>query len=133
MRMFSLSRFQTFPQPIEVRFLLDENAEYRLAIFLRAHGHDVTSVARDYAQGMSDRDILGIAYREQRIVITNDRDFGALVFRQALPHAGVIFFRLGLADVFVKRSWLAHLIEHYPEELHHFIVVTDRGIRVRRD
>jgi predicted nuclease of predicted toxin-antitoxin system len=115
-----------------MRFLLDENAEYRLALFLRAHDHDVTSIARDYTQGMSDRDILDIAYREQRIVITNDRDFGALVFRQRLPHAGVIFFRLGMTDALVKRSWLAYLIEHYPDELHHFIVVTDRGIRVRR-
>ncbi len=53
---------------------------------------------------MSDRDILGIAYREQRIVITNDRHFSALIFRQGLPHAGVIFFRLSMADVFVKRS-----------------------------
>lgn len=117
-----------------MRFLLDENAEYRLALFLRAHDHNATSIARDYAQGMSDRDILDVAYREQRILITNnrDRDFGALVFRQGLPHAGVIFFRLNMADVFVKRSWLAYLIEHYPDELRHFIAVMDRGIRVRR-
>jgi predicted nuclease of predicted toxin-antitoxin system len=115
-----------------MHFLLDENAEYRLALFLRAQAHDVTSITRDYAQGMSDREILGVAYREQRILITNDRDFGALVFRNGLPHAGVIFFRLNMADVFVKRSWLAFLIEHYPDELRHFIVVTDRGIRVRR-
>jgi len=53
-----------------MRFLLDENAEYRLALFLRAHDHNATSIARDYAQGMSDRDILDVAYREQRILIT---------------------------------------------------------------
>ncbi|MHB8647352.1 MAG: DUF5615 family PIN-like protein [Thermomicrobiales bacterium] len=116
-----------------MRFLLDENAEYRLALFLRAHGHDATTIARDYAHPLSDPDILGIANREQRIIITNDRDFGALVFRQGLSHAGVIFFRLGMADVVVKRSWLAHLIEHYPDEMRHFIVITDRGTRVRRD
>lgn len=118
-----------------MRFLLDENAEYRLALFLQMHGHDVTAIARDYTQGMSDRDILSVAYREQRIVITNnrDRDFGELVFSQRLPHAGVVFFRLNMADVFVKRSWLVYLIEHYPDELCHFIVITDRGIRVRRE
>jgi len=116
-----------------VRFLLDENAEYRLALFLRAHGHDATAIAHDYVHPLSDPDILGIANREQRIIITNDRDFGALVFRQGLPHAGVIFFRLGMADVFVKQSWLAHLIERYPNEMRHFIVITDRGIRVRHN
>lgn len=67
-----------------------------------------------------------------RITNNRDRDFGTLVFRHDLPHAGVIFFRLNMADVFVKRSWLAYLIERYPDELRHFIVVTDRGIHVRR-
>ncbi|MDQ6832455.1 MAG: DUF5615 family PIN-like protein [Chloroflexota bacterium] len=116
-----------------MRFLLDENAEYRLAIFLRTHNYDITSIVRDYVQGVSDCDILGITYREQRIVITNDCHFSALISRQGLPHAGVIFFQLDMADVFVKRSWLAYLIEHYPDALHHFIIVTDRRIRMRRD
>lgn len=77
-----------------MRFLLDENAEYRLALFLRAQGHDVTVIARDYPGAMTDTDILATAYQEQRIVITNDRDFGALVFFKQQAHAGVILFRL---------------------------------------
>jgi predicted nuclease of predicted toxin-antitoxin system len=77
-----------------VRFLLDENAEYRLAAFLRERGHEVTAVARDYPGALTDREVLAIALVEARILITNDRDFGELIVRERLPHAGVIYFRL---------------------------------------
>lgn len=114
-----------------MRFLLDENAEYRLALFLRAQGHDVTVIARDYPGAMTDTDILATAYQEQRIVITNDRDFGALVFFKQQAHAGVILFRLEKANILVKQSWLAHVIAHYRDDLQHFIVIDDHGVRVR--
>lgn len=77
-----------------MRFLLDESAEYRLASFLRNPGHDVTAIAHDYPAGLADTEVLALARREDRILITNDRDFGELIIRQRLAHAGVIFFRL---------------------------------------
>jgi predicted nuclease of predicted toxin-antitoxin system len=38
--------------------------------------------------------VLAIATAEQRVLLTNDKDFGELIFRRRLPHAGVILFRL---------------------------------------
>ena len=73
-----------------MKFLLDESAEYRIASFLRDHGHDVTAIAHDYPASLVDEDVLSIAHSEQRIVITNDSDFGELVFRDQQPHSGVI-------------------------------------------
>ena len=58
-----------------MRFLLDENAEFRIGRFLRGLGHDVTSIAVDYERGQNDRTVLELAVDEQRILITNDRDF----------------------------------------------------------
>ena len=60
-----------------MRFLLDENAELRIAVFLPGLGHDVTAIPHDYPH----------ALRERRILITNDRDFGELIFREGLAHA----------------------------------------------
>ncbi len=77
-----------------MRFLLDENADLPLGDFLKQLGHDVTSIAKDYTRSIDDEDVLSIAIRERRIVITNDKDFGALVYQRHLAHSGIILFRL---------------------------------------
>jgi predicted nuclease of predicted toxin-antitoxin system len=76
-----------------VRFLLDENAEARIAAFLLGRGHDATRVGHDYPAGLPDEAVLALAYEESRVLITNDRDFGELVVRERRPHAGVILVR----------------------------------------
>lgn len=45
-------------------------------------------------QGASDVEVLELANREERIMITFDKDFGELVFKEKLIHKGVIFLRL---------------------------------------
>jgi uncharacterized protein with PIN domain len=115
-----------------MRFLLDQNAEARIAAFLRAQGHDVTRVGQDYPPGLPDDEILAIARQEQRILITNDRDFGELVFRHKLSHAGVLYFRLPLdTDASVKLKRLEELLVTQQAELGRFIVITPHAIRVR--
>ena len=115
-----------------MRFLLDGSADYPLAAYLADQGHNVTAIAHDYPRALKDQDVLALALNEQRILITNDRDFGELIFRQRLPHAGVILFRLGAEDLAIKRSWLAYVVEHHARDLGDFIVITDRRVRIRR-
>jgi len=115
-----------------MRFLLDESTEYRLAAFLKDQGHDVTAIAHDYPHALSDGEVLALAHREERILITNDRDFGDLIFHARLPHSGVIFFRLPAATVETKIAQLEHILIKYADQLQHFLVVTDKSVRVRR-
>ena len=49
----------------------------------------------EHPSGVPDDEVLAIAYRERRILITRDRDFGELVFVYWQPHRGVILLRLG--------------------------------------
>jgi predicted nuclease of predicted toxin-antitoxin system len=116
-----------------VRFLLDQHIDARILLYLSEHGHDVTRVAMHYPAGLPDRDILAIAYREQRILVTQDRDFGELVFVHLLPHAGVILLRFGplvpLATVITR---LDHVLSQHTHELEQFVVVTQNLVRVRR-
>ena len=114
-----------------MKFLLDESAEYRLATWLTGQGYDVTAIARDHPHALTDYEVLGIARREGRILITNDRDFGELIVRHKLPHAGVIFFRLPAATVEMKIARLRELLVTHRDRLDRFIVVTPRGVRVR--
>ena len=115
-----------------MRFLLDESADYPLARFLTDKGHDVTAIAHKYPHALKDREVLEIAVQEQRILITNDRDFGELIVRRQLPHAGVILFRLHDEDLRTKQAWLDYVLARHAQDLQHFIVITDRKVRVRR-
>ena len=114
-----------------MKFLLDESADFPLATYLTNLGHDVTAVAHEYPQALRDREVLAIAQREQRILIANDRDFGELIFRQRLPHSGVLLFRLGAEDLGTKIAWLEYVLNHHAEHLNQFVVITERGVRVR--
>lgn len=114
-----------------MKFLLDESADFPLALHLRAAGHDVTAVAHDYPNALHDEEVLAIARQEQRILITNDHDFGELIFRRRLPHSGVILFRLGAEDMPTKVRWLTTVLNSHSQNLRDFVVITDRGIRVR--
>ena len=63
-----------------MRFLLDQSSDARLIPHLRSLGHEATRIARDYPAGLPDSEVLAVAHREERILITDDRDFGELVF-----------------------------------------------------
>lgn len=114
-----------------MKFLLDENADLRLRPVLLELGHDVTAIAVDHQASISDREVLALAFTEGRILITNDRDFGELVFRQHLPHAGIIHFRLATTRFAMKRDRLLHLLTTYADQLDRDLVVTESSVRLR--
>jgi predicted nuclease of predicted toxin-antitoxin system len=112
--------------------LLDQSANAKLIPYLREQGHDVTRIARDYPAGLPDPDVLAIAHREHRALITHDRDFGELVFVRLQLHAGVILIRLGPSpplEVMIAR--LNEVFSRHAHKLDRFIVVTHHLIRVR--
>jgi len=80
---------------------------------------------------LNDAEVLAIAHREQRVLITDDRDFGELVFRHRQPHAGVIYFRLSHTGLALRVARLEHVLEHFSDQLDQFLVVTDNDVRVR--
>ncbi len=115
-----------------MRFLLDENVDIRVATFLEDRGHDVTAVARDYQRSLPDAEVLALAVREERIVITQDRDFGELVYRQQHAHAGVIYLRVQPPDIQLILGRLEALLQQPEERFSRFLVVTRTRIREGR-
>jgi predicted nuclease of predicted toxin-antitoxin system len=114
-----------------MRFLLDQSTDARLLPFLKHLGHDVTRIGSHYPQGLPDQAVLALAKKQQRILITDDRDFGELVFRLKLPHAGVIFLRLGAyAPLQLKTDRLAVVLTLLPDKFDQFLVVTKRTVRI---
>ena len=116
-----------------MKFLLVQNVERRLVPFLKAFGHDVKTVGVDYPAGISDQAVLAHAYKENRILLTHDRsDFGELIFRYHRPHCGVILFRrMRSGDLRMKQERLLFVFQGYADQLHHFLVVSPKSVRVR--
>jgi len=115
-----------------MKFLFDESVELRLGSFLKAQGHDVKAIATDYTYGTEDEEVLKIAKSEQRILITNDKDFGELVFRYLHPHTGVILLRLKRVPFQMRQERLAEVIATYKHALRHFLIVTLYTVRIRK-
>ncbi len=113
-------------------FLLDESAEARIAGVLTAPGHDATRIGRDDPASLPDAAVLAFAHHEQRILITNDKDFGELVVRRRHPYAGVILFRFPLdSTARQKIHALEALLASRPAPLDRLFVVSPQGIRTR--
>ncbi len=98
---------------------------------LRSHGHDLLS-ALELDPRATDAELLEFAQANQRVIITEDKDFGELVFVRRLPHSGII--RFTNMTVNEKVEAMRELLEHYPTEIEErcIIVVTRNRIRIRR-
>ena len=70
-----------------MRFLVDECTGPKVAEWLRGENHDVFSVF-DEARGIDDDAIITKAFDENWILITNDKDFGEMIFRERRSHHG---------------------------------------------
>ena len=94
-------------------------------------GHDVLS-ALDAAPRASDDELLAMALAEDRILVTEDKDFGELVFVRRLPHPCIIrFTEMSVAE---KVTAMSQLIESQSLAMldRSMIVVTPSRVRVRR-
>ena len=113
-----------------MRFLVDECTGPKVANWLKDQGHDVYS-AYEKARGSDDETILKIANKNNYILITNDSDFGELIFRHKKPHKGIILLRLDDSRPDNKIAVLDKLIKSYEESLNNnFVVVTEKKLRI---
>ena len=115
-----------------MKFLFDQSADFRLIPHLVSLDHDVHAISREYPAGLVDEEVLAIARSQQRILVTADHDFGDLIFRMHLQHAGIILVRLPGASLPTKLERITHVLTHYAGHLDQFLVVTERSVRVRR-
>ncbi len=114
-----------------MKFLADECCDAGLVDALRTDGHDVSYVF-ETQRGAADSDILHKARSEDRILLTEDKDFGELVYRLQQPAYGIVLLRFDVGE----RSWkvprLRDLLANHAERLPgHFVVLKARKFRIR--
>ncbi len=113
-----------------MRFLVDECTGPVLAAWLRTQGHDVFSVY-DQARGIDDDQVITLAFANNRILVTNDKDFGEKIYREKRPHRGVILLRLNDERSKSKIAALARVLAEFSDRIEsHFIVVTESQVRI---
>jgi len=76
-----------------MKFLLDENIGKAVAKFLEKLGHSASRI-RLIAPGIEDYAVLDLSVSKDSILITSDKDFGELIFKEKQPSIGIIFLRL---------------------------------------
>ena len=114
-----------------MKLFADENVARAIVRWLRGQQHDVLYAA-EAKPGAADVDWLGRAEAEERLVITCDKDFRQLVFRDRLNSHGVLLLRLEELTVAERlqrcqAAWA--VVEANPKGK--FIVITKKKVRVR--
>lgn len=116
-----------------MRFLLDQDVYAVTRTFLNDLGHDAVPVAHLGLSRAADEVLLRTAQEQDRIFVTRDRDFGALVFVSGLG-AGVLYLRILPSTQQAVHAELERVLTMYSEsELRRaFVVIEHDRHRFRR-
>ena len=81
-----------------MKLLANENFPYKSIHYLKAKGYDVLSIGMDNPS-IKDSEVMNIAIKEERTILTFDRDYGELIFHHNYkPDKGVIYLRFDEYD-----------------------------------
>lgn len=99
-----------------MRWLADECVDAGLVSRLHAGGHDVLYMA-ELETGAMDAQVLQRVSAEGRLLLTEDKDFGELVFRSRQPAPGVVLIRIAPAQRLLKWTQLEAAIDKFGAKL----------------
>jgi predicted nuclease of predicted toxin-antitoxin system len=109
----------------------DESVDIGIVQLLRKKSHEVVSIAEE-CTGISDEEVLNIAFSKDAILITEDKDFGELAYRLQLNHCGIILIRLGDIPRNERLTIASDTIHIHKEKLINcFSVLTPKGLRIK--
>jgi predicted nuclease of predicted toxin-antitoxin system len=112
-----------------VRLVADENCDFSVVVDLRLAGYDVVSIT-ERMPGADDETVIEFARSERRLLITEDKDFGQLVFAAAKQNSGVILIRYPALTRSALTTALLKLLSDNGENLYSRFAVIEPG-RVR--
>ena len=114
-----------------MKSLLDVNAGGTSAGLLIQHGHDVVEVSKKDPR-MTDKEILSWALEERRIIVTTDKDFEEMIWRQRKPHCGIL--RLENLPRKQRLELLRDALKRYAKDLEAgaIVIASNTKYRVRK-
>jgi predicted nuclease of predicted toxin-antitoxin system len=114
-----------------VRLLVDECCDPRLVAALRGAGHDVR-YGLETDPGASDEQLVALSIEQERILITEDKDFGELAIRHGRSLPGLILIRIAPENRRRKPARVLALLAKQGERLAgSYAVLDETRVRVR--
>jgi predicted nuclease of predicted toxin-antitoxin system len=115
-----------------MRFLADESCDFAVVYALRKAKHDVLAVA-EITPRAADSDVIRLAKKQKRVLLTEDKDFGQLVYASGQKALGVVFLRFPVSARDIIANDIVMLVEEQKEKLFgSFVVVQPGKIRISR-
>ncbi len=96
---------------------------------MRMAGHDVVAIA-EICKGIPDQRVMERAFNDGRVLITEDSDFGELVYARGRPSVGVIFVKFDSRARRSKPMAVVETVAEFGERLFNSFAVVEPG-RVR--
>lgn len=113
-----------------MRFLADESCDFAVVRALRAAGHDVVAIV-EISPRAEDEVVIDLAVREGRILLTEDKDFGRLVYADRRATGGVLFLRFPATARTDLPKIVVQLVRRRGEGLmRRFVVVQPGRVRI---
>ncbi len=112
--------------------IFDENIEAHWIHLIKKSKLDYFSI-RENGSGISDREVIEIAKNKKGLIVTEDKDFGELVFSHGIKGVSVLFMRYDQPQYEQIESYFMKCIEDYlnnPSPC--FITISKSKIRITR-
>ena len=115
-----------------MKLVADENVDRQIGDILRASGYEVLSVA-ELDPGIDDNAVLARSLQAGAVLLTADKDFGELAFRQRLVHGGILPIRLDGLTPDEKAALVVDALELHGNEMGSgFAVLSASSFRLRK-
>lgn len=116
----------------DFNYLTDENIHPELVKFLRDKSLNIIDVKEEKLIGTSDLNLMSLAFKENRIVITQDRDFGKLIYTKNTDFIGIIYLRPGhILPKFHIQTFDKIMKSNFEYEIPFILVAENSGASVK--
>lgn len=112
-----------------VYIIADESVDFRIVHSLRQNGLTVIAIC-ETSPSITDKEVLELTLVHKALILTEDKDFGELVFRLQMPHHGILLIRFE-DNSFKIESTVKMIQNHLSELLNKFSVLTKDRLRIR--
>ena len=110
----------------------DESVDFAIVRSLRKDNYQVHAIAEE-SPALSDAAVLEIATQKNALLITEDKDFGELVYRFQMKHCGILLLRLISLSSAEKADFVCRVFNQYGTELWNvFAVLDERHLRIKK-
>ena len=115
-----------------MKILADESVDHPVFKFLQEKGFNIKHISF-IGGGVADQDVLDMAWRQKRILLSVDKDFGELAFRAKKPSHGIVLYRLSGLSNREKAEIIFKVFNERKSEIeNNFVVVSKSQVRIRK-